>query len=408
MNGDASPQDLDPRVLGARLQEARKARNLTQQEAAETLGLSRPTYMAIEKGERSAQPRELIRLAELYGRSVHELLRQRLPIRDFIPHFRAASSEAYAENPKLDLAVALLQRLAEHYLELEELLHAPLPRNYPLVYDISHLDPVEAAEQVADRERNRLGLGEGPVPHLRDLLEADLGLRIFSIDLPARVSGLFLFTEELGGLIAIQRQHPPGRQLWSLCHEYAHFLVHRYEAEISVPRTDRRISRKERLADHFAKAFLMPASSLRRRFHDLLRTAGQVTPAALLDFAELYGVSFEALLLRSEDLRLLPVGTWQRLKESRFHLGEARRLPGIRASLAEQMLPRRYLTLAVQAYEDEKLTEGELTEILHTDRQRARQMVEEVKSQTEVTLEGETGQLELDLGETLVGIRSGG
>jgi Zn-dependent peptidase ImmA (M78 family) len=226
--------------------------------------------------------------------------------------------------------------------------------------------------------------------------------------LPSRVSGLFVFTEELGGCIAIQRKHPPGRRLWSLCHEFAHFLVHRYEAEVTVLRTDRRSSRKERFADHLAKAFLMPASSLRRRFHDLLRTAGQVTPASLLDLAELYGVSFEALLLRTEDLRLLPVGTWLRLKESKFHVREAKQLLGIRPGFEEPVLPRRYVKLAVQAYEDEKLTEGELTEILHTDRQRARQMVEEVKSQTEVTLEGETGQLELDLGETLVGIRSAG
>jgi len=406
MSQEAYHPDLDPRTLGARLQTARKARNLTQQDAAEALGLSRPTYIAIEKGERPPQSGELVRLAELFGRSVHDLLRQRMPIRDFVPHFRAAFPDAYAGDPDLDRAVALLQDLSEHYLELEDRAGAPLPRNYPAVYDVDRLDPVEAAEQLADRERNRLGLGDGPVPHLRDLLETDVGLRIFSIDLPPRVSGLFIFTEELGGCIATRRQHPPGRRLWSLCHEYAHFLVDRYEAEVSVLRMDGRISRKERLADHFAKAFLIPASSLRRRFHDLLRTAGRVTPGSLLDLAELHGVSFEALLLRSEDLRLLPVGTWQRLKESRFHVGEARRFPGRHAE--EPMLPRRYVKLAVQAYEDEELTEGELVEILHTDRQQARQWVEEVSSQTEVTQEGDTGQLDLDLGETLVSLKKAG
>src|SRR4051812_36448563 len=90
--------ELDPRVLGARIQEARKARGITQQEAAEALGMSRPTYIAIEKGERPVQPRELIRLAELYGRSVHHLLRQRMPIRDFVPHFRSAAADAYEGN----------------------------------------------------------------------------------------------------------------------------------------------------------------------------------------------------------------------------------------------------------------------------------------------------------------------
>src|SRR6185503_14401582 len=92
--------DLDPRVLGLRLQEARKDRKLTQQDAAGALGMSRPTYIAIEKGERLVQPRELIRLDQLYGRSVHELLRRRPPIRDFVPHFRGAAVEAYEGNPE--------------------------------------------------------------------------------------------------------------------------------------------------------------------------------------------------------------------------------------------------------------------------------------------------------------------
>src|SRR5216684_3936968 len=98
----------DPRVLGLRLQEARKARGMTQQRAAEALGMSRPTYIAIEKGERLVQPGELIRLAELYGRSVHELQRRRLPIRDFAPHFRTAASQVREVSPDLDQAVQLL------------------------------------------------------------------------------------------------------------------------------------------------------------------------------------------------------------------------------------------------------------------------------------------------------------
>ena len=48
--------ELDPRVLGQRISEARKARGKTQEEVAEFLGYSRPTYIAIEKGERTAKP----------------------------------------------------------------------------------------------------------------------------------------------------------------------------------------------------------------------------------------------------------------------------------------------------------------------------------------------------------------
>src|SRR5712692_3785103 len=113
-NEDPDTQN-DPRILGLRLQEARKARGMTQQRAAETLGMSRPTYIAIEKGERAVQPRELIRLAELYGRSVHDLLRKRRPVRDFVAHFRTAASRVSSGSQELDQAVALLQRLSDDY-----------------------------------------------------------------------------------------------------------------------------------------------------------------------------------------------------------------------------------------------------------------------------------------------------
>src|SRR5436305_14820667 len=114
MSPSPTPHTMnDPRVLGLRLQEARKARGMTQQRAAEALGMSRPTYIAIEKGERLVQPGELIRLAELFGRSVHELQRTRPPIRDFVSHFRAVASRTVDAGPELDEAVARLQRLSD-------------------------------------------------------------------------------------------------------------------------------------------------------------------------------------------------------------------------------------------------------------------------------------------------------
>jgi DNA-binding XRE family transcriptional regulator len=43
---------IDPQTLGARLQEARKARGLTQDTVAATMEMARTTVVAIEKGER--------------------------------------------------------------------------------------------------------------------------------------------------------------------------------------------------------------------------------------------------------------------------------------------------------------------------------------------------------------------
>ena len=72
-----------PRTVGLRLLEARKARGVTQEVAAEHLGMSRPTFIAMEKGERAAKPEELVKLAAFYGRPVSYFLRTLEPVSDF-------------------------------------------------------------------------------------------------------------------------------------------------------------------------------------------------------------------------------------------------------------------------------------------------------------------------------------
>ena len=85
---------IDPKVLGRRLQDARKARGLTQQDVAKDLGIARTTVTAIEQGERRVRPEELIRLSRLYGREVNELVRDREVAEEFAIQFRAAIAQA--------------------------------------------------------------------------------------------------------------------------------------------------------------------------------------------------------------------------------------------------------------------------------------------------------------------------
>ena len=167
--------------------------------------------------------------------------------------------------------------------------------------------PEAAAEDVASAERNRLGLGDGPIVNLRELLENDVGLRIFYLDLPSNVAAMFAYTEQLGGCIAVNRKHPEDRRRMSLGHDYAHFLTKRYLPEVAYLGRYHRQPEQERFADSFARVFLMPAAGLRRRFHELRRSReGRLTPADLCTLARFYFVSVEALTLPQKCPTTLP------------------------------------------------------------------------------------------------------
>jgi Zn-dependent peptidase ImmA (M78 family)/transcriptional regulator with XRE-family HTH domain len=399
---------IDPHVLGERLAEARRQRSLTQQQVADELRLARTTVVAIEKGDRRPRAGELVSFAQLYARSVGELTRaEGSPNRaSFLVQFRALRGEGNSNAAiKRETDIKTFERLCGWYVENEGLVDAPLPRRYPPTYDVTGTSPERAAEEVAGSERNRLGLGDGPVGELWGILETDIGLRVFAIPMnDGRLAGMFVYTEEFGGCIAVNANHPEERRRWSAAHEYAHFLTNRLKPEITVLEGGRRSPESERFADAFARHFLMPSAGLQRRFESIRRSKGKpITPADVLALSHLYRVSFQAMTWRLEELRLLPSGTWERLRDQGFKLGEARNLVGLEPLKPElPRLPLRYQALAVQAFLSEQLTEGQLAERLQTDRIGARERIRALTMQSNAPELGDWRQIPLDINAALL------
>jgi Zn-dependent peptidase ImmA (M78 family)/DNA-binding XRE family transcriptional regulator len=382
--------DNDGGPLGARLRAAREARGLTQAQAAAELQVSRPLLIAMEKGSRQVQPGELIKLARFYGKPVSDLLRPTEPPVAIGARFRAALASA-PETDNLPELIARLEELADNYLDLLRRAAAEPPGQYPPVRRIDHLDPAQAGEDLASEERNRLGIGDGPIQRLREVLEIDVGLRIFIEPLPSRVAGLFVYVEPLGGCIALNANHPSERRRWTLAHEYAHFLVSRDRAEVTLVSHRRQAPESERFADAFAANFLMPRSGLSRRFNELKRSnAGPITAAALVQLAHAYRVSVQALTLRLEDLRLVRAGTWDRLRDNNFQSRAAARMLGLEADdeYAAESLPFHYCILATQLYADGEITEGQLARYLGTDIVGARRVYQRLTETRDVSDEG--------------------
>ena len=142
-----------------------------------------------------------------------------------------------------------------------------------------------------------------------------------------------------------------------MLHEYGHFLqsTDRYKPGIDYLTMPGRKPANERFAETFALSFLMPASSVRRRFHDIVASTSDFQVADLCRMKHFYFVSLEAMTLRVEQLGLIPRGTWEHLKESKFCPSQGGTTAWVCSSHPSPTAGslERYKYLAIHAYERE-------------------------------------------------------
>lgn len=383
--------NIDPQALGELLQQARKKCGMTQTDAAKVINAARTTMVAIEKGERRLKPTELIKLARAYGRSVSNFVRPRPVVKPFEVQFRAVYQRSEQQKPEIEPFIFHLEELCQNYLELEKIVDAPLPQNYPAEYKVANMPIKSAAESIAVSERQRLGLGDAPISKLRDILEQDVGLRIFYLKMPQKYSEVYSYNEEVGGCMAINASHPEERRRWSMAHGYLHFLAHRRKPEFHFDGQFQRVPESEQLAETFPKYFLMPASGLLKRFNDMYCTHGKFTPTNLFTLAHQYGVSVEALIYRLQEIELLPSGTWDKLRDRGLKVRKVQqelRLKEIPQRI--DMMPLHYQHLAIEALDRGLITEGRFADFLCVDRLEARRISEALREHSSGMIEEST------------------
>jgi len=373
---------IDPRQLGKELQEARKKRGITQEEAAKVIEVARTTLTAIEKGERQIKPAELIKLADVYDRQVSDFVRGRPVIQRFQVQFRGPYHVTEKETGDIQDSVAIMEELCRDYLELEEILDAPPMQNYPREYRISGIFTEQAVESIAIEERHRLSLGDRPVPILRDILEQEVGLRIFYLALPSKFSEIYHYDQNVGGCIVINKQHPAERRRLSLAHGYAHFLVHRHKPGTFVESDYQRMPEDERLADMIAFYLLMPSSSVVRQYNALREEKKKITVVGLCMIASYFGVSVEAITRRLEDMKLVPTGIWDKIQDSGLKIRDLQEQFGINETRdRDDVLPARYKYLAYAALDRGLITEAQFSKFLRIDRIQAREFAQGLRQQ---------------------------
>ena len=375
---------LSPVVLGERLRAARSGVNLTQDEAAASLGMARTTLVAIEKGQRPVRPDELLAFSRLYRVTAGKLTSPDAVHVDISAKFRQA--EGKEGSKAVTEAIALLNRLATGAVQLERLLGRELQTDYPPPIRLNPQMVNQQAEDAANNLRTRLGVGLGPIPDLISLLELELGLRVFFRPLPSQISGLYAYDPAIGACVLINANHDWKRRAQTAIHEIGHFLSDRSHADI-LEEQEIPLSVEERFAKRFASAFLIPASGLRARFDQIVGSENRFDVRALILLAHQFGVATEAVCRRLEELGLLPHETWASIRDRGFAsdlersvIGESNAQPKASRVLA------RLAYLASVALDRELLSEGQLCDLLAADRSELREALEPFGAQEAVAL----------------------
>lgn len=252
----------DREAIARRLREARENRGISQQAAADHVGLSRTLVAQIELGNRPVSEDELSKFAQLY----------RLPVVDFVG--ADITGEDDMSLSLFDVAPELLARpikarlhrllaLCTEATSLERIL-GRRPRTAPAHYELppprTATEAIDQGEQIAEEERIRLGLGAGSIAGIRETISCQ-GVRAIATALPDSVSGVLLRHESIGTAVLVNSQHARARQRFSFAHEYAHGLLDR-DRTVIVTKRGNAGELIEKRANAFAAAFLLPSAGV--------------------------------------------------------------------------------------------------------------------------------------------------
>jgi len=285
------------------------------------------------------------------------------------------------------------ESLCRNYLELEET--NGLPRTAMPELPVPRLFSVPEAEQLAATVRAHLDIGpDAPIRDLRVRLEDTFAIRVYVLPQRGRLSAGAFHHPAIGGSVLLSERSIP-RMRFTLARALGHLLANREEAMVDLQDAKKK-SPIETFSSAFAAALLMPSRGLRERFGAVHSEANEVSDIAILFLARTFGVTLKALRVRLEALKLVSTSTLKRIDEAIRQAGAgARSEPAaVQQELPDQprweMLPERYVFLAMRAYRKELISRARLAECLcTTENDTAVRLLRYVASVAELTQEDE-------------------
>lgn len=278
--------------INKRLKEARRSVEMTLKDAAKLAGFKHyQTLAKIEDSKRSIKAVELAKLADIYARDISFFLSDSPTKLAFSISWRKSS-----EKVKLSKDEQKLKTLLERYLSLEKKLQLkksmpqlPLVEKNRLSYEV--------AAEFGEKYSKFLGLGRRPAYSLSEILEKDVKIPIFHLELPEGASAATIHANDTYA-ICINSNEAPWRRNFNLAHEFFHLVFPSQRVSSCGLDITTNI---EKWANSFASGLLLPGEEV-QKFMNKFKKIGKLPVFNIAMEARDFGVSTAALIWRIVNL----------------------------------------------------------------------------------------------------------
>lgn len=264
---------------------------LTQEALGDAIGVTRQTIAVWEDGKRQPSVAQLSAIAHALGVPMSLLLPDSSSVPASEPTLLFRADDPAGLTPALR---AILSKKAADYAMVERIVHTRglLPESRPMDSDDENF-----VEQTASSIRSWLGRGDlSPLGDVLSLLE-ERGLKVICHSLPDKLAGFSAYTEKWGAVIVINHAEPTERRFFTALHELGHLIFHRQDY-VQPQVTKGRLDPREKSANRFAGAVLLPAEAVKAELHPY-RNRAWIPEPLLLDIKRRYWVSMRTVLMRA-------------------------------------------------------------------------------------------------------------
>jgi len=278
-------------MISERLRQARLRAGLTQQEVVSrlseaALNLTKAALSKYELGRSSPNATLLVNLARILGvRSDYFLKQPTVNVQWLSFRKQASFARRWQERIK-----ARAMDIVEAQVWLYETLHPHDAPNFPKP---SNAETAEDAESAAAELRRRWRLDDAPIESVTQVVEDHGGIVVEHSDPEKEFHGLSGWANKRYPVTVVNAASPPDRRRFSLAHELGHLVM---------ACGDMQEKQREKLAQRFAAAFLVPQNMARRELGDRRRSLSFEELALL---KQKHGLSMMGWMLRARDLSIV-------------------------------------------------------------------------------------------------------